>query len=107
MEEVRNCFVEMSPSCAGYAAVLLNLLTSFLFPAGKALELSEDAVVTLYSWETGLVQTLAGAGAVTTIPTAEGDGLVMGLLDRGAKEGTEFAAVRCPKQPQAKSISNW
>ena len=85
MEEVTNSFGEMSPSCAGYAAVLLNLLTSFLFPAGKARELSEDAVVTLYSWETELVQTLAGAGAVTTIPTAEGDGLVMGLLDRRAK----------------------
>ena len=83
MEEVTNCFGEMSSSCAGYAAVLLNLLTSSLFPAGKALELSEDAVVTLYSWETGLLQTLAGAGAVTNIgfaplSTAEGDGLVMG-----------------------------
>ena len=43
-----------------------------------------------YSRETRLVQTLAGAGAVTTISfaplsTTEGDGLVMGLLEREAK----------------------
>ena len=43
-----------------------------------------------YSRETGLVQTLAGAGTITTISfsplsTAEGDGLVMGLLEREAK----------------------
>ena len=47
-------------------------------------------MVTFYSRETRLVQTLAGAGAVTTISfsplsTAEGDGLVMGLLGREAK----------------------
>ena len=47
-------------------------------------------MVTFYSRETRLVQTLAGAGAVTTsgfspLSTAEGDGLVMGLLGREAK----------------------
>ena len=45
---------------------------------------------TFYSPETSLVQTLAGAGAVTTISfsplsTAEGDGLSKGVLGREAK----------------------
>ena len=47
-------------------------------------------MVTFYSRETGLVQTLAGAGAINTsgfapLSTAEGDKLVMGLLGREAK----------------------
>ena len=84
MEEVINCFLEMLSSCAGYALCsiivqLFNFLPlSFRKGAGARM-------VTFYYRETGLVQTLAGAGAVTTIPTAEGDGLVMGLLDRRAK----------------------
>ena len=82
MEEVTNCFGDIVIMC-WICSSIVNLLTLFLFPAGKSLELSEDAVVTLYSWETGLLQTLAGAGAVTNIgfaplSTAEGDGLVMG-----------------------------
>ena len=86
MEEVTNCFGEMSSSCAGYAAVLLNLLTSFLFPAGKARELSEDAVVTLYSCLGDGTRADPGrAGAITTIGfaplfTAEGDGVCSSTL---------------------------
>ena len=47
-------------------------------------------MVTFYSRETRLVQTLAGTGAIITsgfapLSTTEGDGLVMGLLGREAK----------------------
>ena len=55
-----------------------------------ALEPSEDAVVTFHPPEAGLVQTLAGAGTITTISfsplsTTEGDGLSKGVLGREAK----------------------